>query len=63
MRATSKPKLERAEQVTIRLYPTEEKLAYKLKAYHGLASIGRLFGKLMRENVQVIKRESSEAGK
>lgn len=60
--SAKKPKLERAEQVTIRLYPTEEKLAYKLKAYHGLASIGRLFGKLMRDNVQVIKKESSQTG-
>lgn len=57
-----KPVKEKAELVTLRLYPSETVLAYKLKSYHRVKSIGRLFSKLMRQNVVEIKRETSKTG-
>jgi len=52
---------ESATHVAIRLYPSEKKLAKKLKQFHGLAGLGRLFSKYMRDDVAKIKQTTKES--
>lgn len=51
---------EKAELITIRLYPTEKKLADKLCKFHHLRGRGRLFGFLMRKEVEEIKHNKKD---
>jgi hypothetical protein len=45
-----------AGHVSLRLYPSEAKLALTLAKYHKLAGRGRLLAKYMREDVERIKK-------
>jgi hypothetical protein len=53
---------DKAELITIRLYPTELALADKLVSYRKFRGRGRLFGYLMKKEVREIKLEQTTKG-